>query len=270
MGGHVTGSLFEQTGPDTFRATEYSRGPWDPGALHGGPPSALVAGRLEEVVAETIPEVTFFPARLTVELTRPVPLDELTVHAEVRRPGRRICIADATLAGPDGTVCLTATLGCIRRHSFHHTAPMVGVEQPDPPAKGWGVKLRGSNDGVMFARQGVEHRVVRGRFEDAGPATDWLRLAVDMVDGRPPTPLERVAAAADFGNGISKWFEMDEVLFLNPDLTINLHRLPVGEWVCLDAVTRVGPEGIGLAESLLFDEEGPIGRATQSLLMEER
>ena len=147
---------------------------------------------------------------------------------------------------------------------------MVGVEQPDPPAKGWGVKLRDSDDGVMFARQGVEHRVVRGRFEDAGPATDWLRLAVDMVDGRPATPLERVVAAADFGNGISKWFEMDEVLFLNPDLTINLHRLPVGEWVCLDAVTRVGPEGIGLAESLLFDEEGPIGRATQSLLMEER
>lgn len=77
-------------------------------------------------------------------------------------------------------------------------------------------------------------------------------------------------AAADFGNGVSKWFDMDEALFLNPDLTVNLHRLPVGEWVCIDAVTRLGTEGVGLAESLLFDEEGPIGRATQSLLVEGR
>ena len=65
-------------------------------------------------------------------------------------------------------------------------------------------------------------------------------------------------------------YEMDEVLFLNPDLTVNLHRLPVGEWVCIDAVTRLGSEGVGLAESLLFDEQGPIGRATQSLLVEAR
>ena len=60
------------------------------------------------------------------------------------------------------------------------------------------------------------------------------------------------------------------MLFLNPDLTVLLHRLPVGEWVCLDAVTRLGPDGVGLAESLLFDEQGPIGRSAQTLLVERR
>ena len=276
MAGVGATSLFEQIDHDRYRATELARGPWDAGALHGGPPAALVAGILEQVIADFARDelgadggarVEFFPARFTAELPRPVPLDELTVIAEVRRPGRRICMADAALAGPDGKVCLTATLGAIRRHPFPHPVSDE-VPQPDPPGKGWGVKVGSSVDQVMFAREGVEHRVVAGRFEDPGPATDWIRLAVPIVDGLDATPLQRVVAAADFGNGVSKWFDMGETIFLNPDLNVNLHRLPVGEWVCLDAVTRIGPEGVGLAESLLFDEEGPIGRATQSLLVE--
>jgi len=270
-------SLFEQLDHDRFRATELARGPWDPDALHGGPPGALVAGALEDVVAAFARDeltsddgtaVSFFPARFTAELLRPVPLDELVVHTTLRRPGRKICIADATLTGPDGKVCLAATLATIRRRPFDQPRADE-VATPPPPSGGWGVEIA-DGEHVMFARDGVEHRVVAGRFEDPGPATDWIRLAAPMVDGREPTPLERVIAAADFGNGVSKWFDMDEALFLNPDLTVNLHRLPVGEWVCIDAVTRLGTEGVGLAESLLFDEDGPIGRATQSLLVEGR
>ncbi len=264
-------SLFVATGPDRYRATEISRGPWDPGACHGGPPAALVAGVLETAIADAAPEgVTFFPARVTVELLRPVPVGELTVAATVRRPGKRISVADATVTDADGTVCLAATLAALRVLPFGREVPDV-AERPAAPATGVGVRLETATASqVMFARDGVEHRVVAGRFEDSGPATDWLRLTVPILDDRPVTPLERVLAAADFGNGISKWFDMTDVLFLNPDLTVNLHRLPRGEWVCVDAVTRIGPEGVGLAESLLFDEDGPIGRATQSLLVEER
>jgi hypothetical protein len=41
-------------------------------------------------------------------------------------------------------------------------------------------------------------------------------------------------------------------------------------WVCVDAVTRPQPTGIGTAESVLADERGRIGRAAQSLLIEQR
>jgi acyl-CoA thioesterase len=58
--------------------------------------------------------------------------------------------------------------------------------------------------------------------------------------------------------------------FINPDLTIYLHRYPRGEWVCIDAVTRVESNGIGLAESRLLDRDGTIGRSLQSLIVEER
>ena len=49
-----------------------------------------------------------------------------------------------------------------------------------------------------------------------------------------------------------------------------LHRMPEGEWVFLDAVTLPEASGVGIADTALSDERGPIGRATQTLLVDER
>jgi hypothetical protein len=38
----------------------------------------------------------------------------------------------------------------------------------------------------------------------------------------------------------------------------------------VEAVTVLDPHGIGMAESRLWDERGPIGRVVQSLLLERR
>ncbi len=268
--GAVLDAIFEFVAPDRYRPTPLALGPWDPAALHGGPPCALLAGALETAIAEADLGSEFVPARFTAELQRPVPLDELTVTTTVRRPGRRICLADAELRSPDGTVVLSATLEGIRRQPFDHGVAL-DVGTPPGPDEGIGLAAATLDGPPAFHRSGVEHRTVRGTsFEAVGPATDWIRLVVPLVAGRETTPLERVVAAADFGNGVSKLFDMGDVLFLNPDLAVHLYRLPVGEWVCLDAVTRLGPDGVGLAESLLFDQRGPIGRATQLLLVEPR
>lgn len=254
-------ALFDRLDADRFRATTAAAGPWDPRALHGGPPSALLAGVLERAVAES---GSFVPARLTVELLRPVPVDaDLSVAATVRRPGRKVCVADATIT-VDDTVLVTATLQGIRTEAMD-LGWIPDLDAPAPPGRG----VRHVPVGPpAFHTKGVEHRYLDGTsFEKLGAATDWIRLLVPVIAGEEPTPLQRVAAVADFGNGISGLFPMDEVTFINPDLSVFLYRLPVGEWVCLDAVTRLGPSGTGLAESLLFDEQGPIGRAVQTLLV---
>ena len=110
----------------------------------------------------------------------------------------------------------------------------------------------------------VENRVAEGRFF-AGPCTVWFRLRHPLVAGEAPSPYQRVAVAADSGNGISAALDFARYSFVNCDLTINLLRRPVGEWICLQARTELGGNGCGLAESALFDEGGLIGRATQSL-----
>ena len=91
-----------------------------------------------------------------------------------------------------------------------------------------------------------------------------------MVPGEEPSPLQRVVAAADFGNGVSAELDFTRYVFINPDLTVYLHRPAVGEWVCLDASTRIGAPGVGLARSALWDTSGPIGHSLQSLLVEPR
>ena len=263
-------AIFEPMGPGRYQPTELAVGPWDPGALHGGPPAALAAAELARAIADADLGAEFAPARLTVELLRPVPVTPLTVTTTMRRPGRRTCIADATIATEDGTVVLGATLQGIRRRPFDHDA---APDDPVPPGPETGQDMAPETlaGPTAFHRSGVDHRMVRGTsFEAPGPATDWIRLRYPLVAGRDLTPLERVIAVSDFGNGISKVFDFESVIFVNPDLTVNLFRLPEGEWVCVDAVTRVGPDGVGVAESLLFDQRGPIGRATQSLLVEPR
>jgi hypothetical protein len=121
---------------------------------------------------------------------------------------------------------------------------------------------------VMFGAA-MEFRPARGHIDEVGSAAIWFRLRAPIVAGEENSPLMRVAAAADFGNGVSSVVSWNSGwMFINPDLTITLSRYPIGEWVALDAVTYPSDEGVGFAESALYDEEGRIGRSVQSLLFD--
>ena len=89
----------------------------------------------------------------------------------------------------------------------------------------------------------------RGKFLEPGPATVWMRPRVALVEGEEFTPLQRVMVAADGGNGVSAPLDWSGFIFINTDLTVHLLRPPVGEWVCLDAVTHV--DGIGITDTAL-------------------
>ena len=210
------------------------------------------------------------PVRLTVELLRPIPTAPLTVTAAAVRTGRKVQWIEATCSLENGAPAAVARAVLMRTDAVeapmeHH--PVV----PHPPrpvdCADSSVSLAAA-EYPAFHNEGVEHCFVAGRFDQTGPATDWIRLLVPVVPDEEPSPLQRVAAAADFGNGVSAPARFDELRFLNADLSIHLHRLPVGEWVCLDAVMWMSDTGVAQAESALFDEDGPIGRSLQSLLLE--
>jgi len=260
-------SLFEPVEGEGWQPTAYSRGPWAPDSLHGGPVAALLAREAESAGGA---EVDWQPARLSVELLRPVPLAPLAVGATVTRPGRKVQLVDAAVRSVGGDVLATARLLRIRRTPEPDGAPVTTAGQV-PPRGPEGLPRATPRIGELaFHSHGVEHRFAAGMIGVPGPATDWIRLRVPLVPGEDPSPLQRVAAAADFGNGISGVADFGELLFINPDLTIHLHRLPAGEWVCLDAVTWMEDRGVALAESRLWDERGPLGRSLQSLLTEAR
>jgi Thioesterase-like superfamily len=115
----------------------------------------------------------------------------------------------------------------------------------------------------------VENRLAEGRFFN-GPCAAWFRMNHPLINGEQPSPYQRAAVAGDSGNGISASLDFAKYIFLNCDLTINLFRRPQGEWICLEARSLFGANGCGLAESALYDEQGMIGRATQTLAVRAR
>ncbi|MBI2890362.1 MAG: thioesterase family protein [Nitrospirae bacterium] len=274
-------SLFVPGGT-SFIATELTRGPWNPAHQHGGPPSALLARAIEQ----NDPEGGWHVARLTYEFLRPVPLGRLRIETRPLKEGRTVQWVEAILSDERREV-VRATALRIRRRSVRLPSPsevdprpVRGPEsasggsgqhgEPRPPlpeqCRPFEFPFFGTALGYHSAMEG---RWVRGEF-GAGPAASWFRMRYPLLPGESPSPLQRVAMVADSGNGISMMLNISQFTFVNPDLTIYLHRYPVGEWVCLDAATIPENLGVGLAVGTLFDEKGHIGRSLQSLVIEER
>ncbi len=251
---------------DHFVATELARGPWDPQALHGGAPAALLVHAFERCA----PEPGMRLARITFEFVRPVPLGVLQVRAEVLRPGRRVMLLEGSLADEAGTEVARARALRLRPSELGEPSaappPFAGPERGRPND----FDDVGDVGGPMFATHALEIRFVEGAFRRPGPSTAWFRLRQPLIAGETASPFELAAAAGDFGNGIATTLSWDEHVFINPDLTLYFEREPRGEWVALQSEMRVALGNIAVAESVLWDHEGRIGRATQALVVGRR
>jgi hypothetical protein len=261
----VFDAFYERDG-DLFRATELTRGPWDPGAQHAGPPAALLGHALEG-----LPEADEFQVgRVTFEILRSVPIAPVRVEARVVRPGRRVQMLEAELGDAEGEALMRARAWRIRAAPVEVPEEALVATGPPPPpeaASATDFFPTGQEHGYHTA---MEVRFLSGAFVEPGPAKVWLRMRQPLVAGEEPTPLQRTLVVADVGNGVSASLDFRRFLFINVDLTVQLERMPEGEWICVDAVTLPQPSGIGTAESVLCDRRGRIGRGLQTLLIGER
>jgi hypothetical protein len=257
-------AFYEPAG-DGYLATGLTRGPWDRDAQHAGPPAALLGRELDR-----LPEAADFQVcRITFEILRSIPIGPVEVEARVVRPGRRVQMLEAELR-VGGEVLMIARAWRLRTASLDLPADAVAIPPgPRLPSEAGPPNFfpTGESEGYHTA---MEMRFVSGAFTEIGPATAWLRMRHPLVAGEEPTPLQRTLIAADVGNGIGSAVDFREFIFVNVDLTVQLERLPRGEWVCVDAVTLPRERGNATAESVLSDERGRLGRALQTLLVAAR
>ena len=244
-----------------FTPSDLTRGPWDPAACHAGPPSGLLARASEQLVeGQQL-------VRLTVELNRPIPHAGFSVSGEVVRAGRRVSTTELTIR--DGTERTVAVA-----RAMHITGSTVR----DLPTTPWpapqfhdastGPFPIGSpvHDLAMFA-DSVEIRYPVDEDSEPGPTTAWMRTA-PLLPNEAMSGFQSICSLADCSNALSRNGEPSEYTFLNTDLTVVLHRIPVGEWLGSQVTSRWEPNGIGMSDALLFDEAGPVGRSTQSLIID--
>lgn len=253
----------------TFIPTEHARGPWSPTSLHGGAPAALFATAFERMEQGSDLRI----GRLGVEFLRPLNYAPMELSTWIARPGRRVQELAGELRVDGELICRASAL---RVRAVPDGLPRVGGAEergaaPLPPpsqAEPSSFTLNGAEE-ASFGASAMEMRWF-GNPWTLGPGRVWMRMRVPLVADRPASPLARLAAVADFGNGVSAALPFDSYLFINADLTIHLAREPRGEWIGLDSHTQLYADGAGLAESVLHDEHGPVGRAFQTLVVQPR
>jgi hypothetical protein len=245
-----------------------ARGPWDERSAHGGAPAALLARAVER---RARPDQR--PSSLAYAFLGPVPVGDVEVRTRVAKAGGRLQVVHATLSA-GGRVAMELQAVLLRRGDVPLPAG-VGAPWPElaPPeglatTPAWFLP----DDVVAFHPTAVEIRVVGegSGWTIAAERTAWLRLRVPLVTGEAPSPAQRAAAAADFGNGLSSPVSIDDYVFANCDLRVALHRDPAGEWIGVRARTELDRAGTGLTTSELHDAAGRFGTATQTLFLDAR
>ncbi len=245
-----------------FVATSYSRGPWSPDACHGGPPTALVVRAAELAV----PDMQL--ARINHDIQRPIPLDGFKVESEILRMGRSVAKVGIRLT-VDGKLHSIADALLLRKAPDRPEIRTADVQSPQlAEATAGTFPVKKKTGGSAFFGDALDIRYEPGSDDGAsGQTTLWMRTTVPILEDEVPSGFQSISPLSDCANGISPNQPFTEVAALNPDLTLAFHREPVGDWFAMDAVTHAHPNGIGSTEARLFDVDGPVGMASQTLLL---
>ena len=242
----------------------FTRGPWDPGLLHGGAVGALLAELAQERM-----DPDFVPVRLTVDLMKPVPLQPMTADVEVLRKGRRLQLLESELRFGEALVA-KASLLALRPVPFDGggmNPPL--APPPDSPDDADPMPWGSDPDVESFIGGGQEFRVLPSPALGAG--VGWFRLARPVLDdGAAPSPLARAAAAADVSGAVSARHteRLAELSFINADFSVHLARAPEGDWIRLASTSRWGANGVGSVVTELGDAMGDFGTASQALVLD--
>lgn len=261
----MTEALFQRDG-ELYVPTAACGSPWSPHQLHGGPVVGLMAHAVEQASDNT----GLHLARLTVDLLRPAPSSPLTVTTRLVRGGKRLQVLEASLFAGDTEVTRASALFLENRPVTvpdHGRFPATELKPPTWPveasvAEAGGWQSRYSPVGLHSTAKAV---VIKG-VDGTGQGLAWLKLPLPLVEGTETSPTVMAATLCDFGNGVGQLNLSDELGCINTDVTLYLHRSPVGDWVGLDARSRMQDTGVGLVETTLFDSQGPVGKILQAVI----
>lgn len=251
-------------GDNTFESTEATSSPWDESLQHGGPPTALLARAIENLRTDASMPI----ARITADFLGGIPQGTIRTEARTVRPGKRIELVEASLWADDRLV-VTATAWRIRTTSDSTRAHWRPHTVPPIPDEGPLAFFAGISPSWGYGRS-TDWRFVEGGFNQLGPAKVWARMRIPLVAGETTSPTQRLLVVADSTNGLSSDLPFSEWLFIPPTMTATIERAPFGEWTLLDARSTIGPHGIGLAQGVMYDEQGLCATIAQPLLVAPR
>jgi hypothetical protein len=256
----MTNQPFFTTELEAFIPTQAANGPWDPKSLHG----RVIIGLLAFVIEQRHGADDLVPVRLTVDMFRLPGFAPVEVKSRVVRDGLRIRVVEADFIS-GGTAMARASCQLLRKTE---NAPGQVWSPPN-----WDVPLPAEIAAPTDPRLGLNGkwtiRPITGAMGTVGPRRLWMSEVRDLVEGSALTPFVRVAVAADFASPYANAGE-EGLGYINSDVTLYLHRLPVNEWIGFEVVNHHATDGIAIGECYLYDQQGAIGTSTVAALAQRK
>jgi Thioesterase-like superfamily len=257
----TTNQPFFSASGEAFLPNPIANGPWDPKSMHG----RVVMGLLAHIIEQRHGGAEFVPARLTVDMFRlPNIMTPVEVKTKLIRDGLRIRVVEADFFS-GGVAMARASCQLLRRTEN----PQGNIWSPpnwDAPKP---KDITAPTDPRLGMHGKWTTRPIVGHMGSFGPRRLWMGEVRELVEGVVLTPFVRVALAADFTSPFANAGDQG-LAFINSDVTLYLHRLPVTQWVGLEVVNHHATDGIAIGECWLYDERGAIGSSTVAALAQRK
>jgi len=128
----------------------------------------------------------------------------------------------------------------------------VAQESFTPPAGVTGAAYLIGSDDSGWTEAGTEHQnTARKRV---------YHRTIDVVEGEQASPFVRTAVAAEATSLVTN-LGTRGIGYINGDLTVGLSRLPLGDYVGVQADSHWCADGIAVGAATLFDDGGAFGTA---------
>jgi hypothetical protein len=235
---------------------------WQPSALAAGPFAGLQGGAVASLLAAEIEALAGerkwgTAVGVSAWFLRPTPMAKLRTKLTVVTEGGRVSVVDNTL-WPIGEADPCATVRVTLSRSRAVEVPGFVESHSDTADPGrFPVRTVQAAHGRPWFMDAMEAR--------AGDGVAWFRLHHPVIDGAGP--LSCVLGPADWTHGIARPLQ-NVVADPNPNLTVQLFRRPVGDWVGIAAQARWQPEaGLGMGRGTLLDVKGEIGCVSMSVVL---
>lgn len=250
-------AYFERIDESAFHATSAVEGAWSVEEQHIAPALGLITHVIEQDHhARRGGDLQL--GRVSFDILGTIPIERVDLSVRVLRPGRTIELVEATLSH-DGRPAVIARAWLMQ---VADTAAIAGSSLPPMPSR---EALEPWSAGEIWPGRYVRTVDIRRRQVEPGRAWCWMRPRIPLLEGEPISPTARLLGLVDIANGVTPRFVPAEVAFPNVDLTCHLAAQPQGEWLGFDISVTVGPAGLGLTDTVLHDERGPIGTVQQIL-----
>jgi len=269
-----------------YHPTSFARGPWSPKTLHGRVLSGLIAYEVETNCLSEEEIDDFQATRMTIDLFRPPPMSALTLSSKIIRSGKRIKVIDVNIAATledRGVVDIARGNIVLLKRSANPegeiwTPPAWEISPPAEDRPFPETIENESGDGkylpiwetVNVSEEGetiYDHKypIYRG----FGIRRAWVRETHSFMSDESTSQLVRVAQVSDFANGFTN-SGTEGLNYINADVTLYLHRMPVGSWIGTETAYQGGDNGVSVASMALYDKLGRIGTSTVCGLAQSR